>query len=236
MGACPNGEQAGDLWARTENERFKERARRWTWYGLAAAAVAHALIFLIAPGMGPVELAWAPAASEMRVVELEPPPPVEVPSPPAPLVRPAAPEPPRLELPGDLVVVAEPSIEETIRAPEIPIPARPKEAVEELADFEHFMPYMVQPELVNRSEVARALEREYPRALQNRGIEGSVVVWFWIDEEGKVRKYEIRQSSGHAALDEAAVRVIPIMKFRPARRHGEPIRVIVALPIRFELE
>jgi protein TonB len=95
---------------------------------------------------------------------------------------------------------------------------------------------MEKPELVNRTQVRRALLREYPRALQRQGVEGAVIVWFWIDEKGKVQKYEIRGSSGHQALDAAAERVIPVMKFRPAKERGKAIPVVVTLPIRFEVE
>jgi TonB family protein len=105
-----------------------------------------------------------------------------------------------------------------------------------LARFRRVTPLMERPELVNRSQVKRALLREYPRALQRQGIEGAVIVWFWIDEKGKVQKYEIQGSSGHHALDAAAERVIPVMKFRPAKEKGEAVPVVVTLPIRFEVE
>src|SRR5690625_7572247 len=79
---------------------------------------------------------------------------------------------------------------------------------------------MQKPELVNRSEVKRVLRREYPRALQRRGVEGSVVVLFWIDEEGEVEKYELRVSSGNEELDAAAERVITKMEFRQGIEKG----------------
>src|SRR5690606_2621010 len=91
------------------------------------------------------------------------------------------------------------------------------------------------PELMNRREVTRALERRYPAALRGGNVEGAVVVVFWIDEKGAVQRYEIRKSSGSAALDAAGEEVIEIMEFRPAVDRGEPVKVIVALPIRFQL-
>lgn len=124
-----------------------------------------------------------------------------------------------------------------IEVPPLPPPApAPPEPESGLGRFKQVNALMEKPELLNRSQVRRALLRAYPRELQRAGVEGAVIVWFWIDEKGKVEKYEIRGSSGHQALDAAAERVIPIMKFRPARERGETVPVIVTLPIRFETD
>jgi TonB family protein len=117
-----------------------------------------------------------------------------------------------------------------------PAPAAPAAVEPGLARFKRVTALMEKPELTNRSQVRRALLREYPRALQVKRIEGSVIVWVWIDEKGKVIKYEIRGSSGHLALDAAAERVIPVMKFRPAKDRGKAVPVVATLPIKFEVE
>ncbi|HEX7089394.1 MAG TPA: TonB family protein [Longimicrobiales bacterium] len=96
-----------------------------------------------------------------------------------------------------------------------------------------FTPYTVAPELKNREEVARALSRYYPPLLRDAGIGGTVLVWFLIDEEGKVRKYQVKESSGHEALDEAALKVADIMRFSPALNRDRKVTVWVALPITF---
>lgn len=124
-----------------------------------------------------------------------------------------------------------------VAPPPLPAPAGPpSDTMEHLSGYRHVNALMQKPELVNRAQIRRALLKEYPRELQRAGVEGSVVVWFWIDEKGKVQHYEIRVSSGRPELDSAAERVIPKMKFRPAKERGKPIPVIVALPITFEVE
>lgn len=70
-----------------------------------------------------------------------------------------------------------------------------------------FTPYTVRPDLTSEREVQRALEREYPTILRNAGIGGTVIVHFFIDEEGFVQRTLVAQSSGHTPLDEAALRV-----------------------------
>ena len=54
------------------------------------------------------------------------------------------------------------------------------------ADTPQFTPFTVRPEVQNRPEVQRALEREYPAGLREAGIGGTVRLHFFIDEEGRV--------------------------------------------------
>lgn len=44
--------------------------------------------------------------------------------------------------------------------------------------------------------------REYPRRARARGQEGTVMLYFRVDRQGRVLGYQIRQSSGHRALDD----------------------------------
>lgn len=124
-----------------------------------------------------------------------------------------------------------------VEVPPLPTPApAPPAPKTGLDSYRHVNALMQKPELLNRAQVRRALLRNYPRELQRAGVEGAVIIWFWIDEKGKVQKYEIRASSGNPALDAAAERVIPMMRFRPAKERGEAVPVIATLPIRFEVE
>ena len=94
--------------------------------------------------------------------------------------------------------------------------------------------YTEPPELSNTDFVRKRLEREYPSYLQDEGIGGRVVLWFLVDETGKVRKWLMKQSSGHAALDRAAMKVAALMRFRPALNYDHHVAVWVALPVYFQ--
>lgn len=216
------------------HERFKSGERRRWLVSMAVAALVHMLLFAFGPNwVVPEErMAYAPPAA-MEAMVLAPA--VEIPSPPATIVAPAAPEAARLALPEDIVVEPVAEIVGSIPIPEIPEPPVTAVRERELARYQYFAPYMVRPELLNRNEVRRVLEQRYPNVLRGGHAEGAVLVVFWIDEFGEVQKYEIRQSSGSKALDEAVESVIPMMKFRPAMERGEPVKVIVALPIRFQV-
>ena len=90
-------------------------------------------------------------------------------------------------------------------------------------------PYTVSPAMRNRAEVARALQREYPALLRDAGIGGTVTVWFFVDEDGKVIKIQVNPSSGHQALDDAAIRVAGIMEFTPALNRDKRVSVWISL-------
>ncbi|HUP88991.1 MAG TPA: TonB family protein [Longimicrobiales bacterium] len=96
-----------------------------------------------------------------------------------------------------------------------------------------FIAVSVMPALVNANDVRRALERNYPALLRDAGISGKAILWLFIDETGKVVRAEVKESSGHAAFDDAAMRVAPIMKFSPARNRDSAVKVMVAVPILF---
>jgi TonB family protein len=96
-----------------------------------------------------------------------------------------------------------------------------------------FTPYTVRPEIKNRVEVARALEENYPPELRSAGIGGTVTVWVYIDMAGAVRDTRIRDSSGHEALDEAALDVAQTIEFTAAEDDGKAVAAWIALPITF---
>ena len=107
----------------------------------------------------------------------------------------------------------------------------PQEA--SLADAPTFTPFTVRPDLVNETEVMQAIEDEYPPILRDAGIGGTVQVHFFIDTEGRVQRVLVEQTSGHEALDEAALRVARAMRFTPARNEDEVVPVWIAIPITF---
>jgi TonB family protein len=96
-----------------------------------------------------------------------------------------------------------------------------------------FTPMTVAPDLTNRDVVAQALQQHYPPMLRDAGIGGRPTAWFYIDATGTVQQVRLEKSSGHPALDEAALRVGQLMQFTPARNRDKPVAVWVELPIIF---
>jgi bla regulator protein BlaR1 len=98
-----------------------------------------------------------------------------------------------------------------------------------------FTPFTVAPSIANRTEVVEAMAREYPPLLRDAGIGGRVIVWFFINEFGNVETVRIHESSGHRALDEAALEVADVFEFSPALNRDEPVPVWVQFPITFQV-
>jgi protein TonB len=96
-------------------------------------------------------------------------------------------------------------------------------------------PFTVAPSILNRSEVVAAMNREYPPLLRDAGIGGTVRVYFFIDENGQVQDRRVDKSSGHAAIDTAAMAVAEVYDFTPALNEDTNVPVRVSFPITFQV-
>jgi TonB family protein len=97
-----------------------------------------------------------------------------------------------------------------------------------------FTPFDVRPELQNRQDFVAAIERSYPPMLKDAGIGGTVVLWVFIDETGRVGATRLVQSSGYEQLDAVAQRLMAeVARFSPARNRGEPVPVWIQMPVSF---
>ena len=91
------------------------------------------------------------------------------------------------------------------------------------------------PELLNRDEVAAALQRNYPPLLRDAGVGGRVMLRYRITRAGDVDagSVEVLEST-HDDFTVAALRVAKRMRFRPGRYNGSPVPVWVSQPITFQ--
>lgn len=94
-------------------------------------------------------------------------------------------------------------------------------------------PYTQPPRLLNPLEVGAALQAGYPPLLREAGIEGTTGVWVHVDADGVVTDTRVDESSGHAELDGAALRVAAVMQFDPALNGEEPVAAWVGVPLLF---
>ena len=75
----------------------------------------------------------------------------------------------------------------------------------------------------------------YPAGARAARIEGTVILRVAVGEDGAVAGVAVTRSSGHAPLDEAAVRAVRGWLFAPARRGGRTVAATVEVPVRFAL-
>ncbi|MBI2870193.1 MAG: energy transducer TonB [Candidatus Omnitrophica bacterium] len=93
------------------------------------------------------------------------------------------------------------------------------------------------PGVVSSSQ-ANLLENRppaYPRAARLIGAEGTVVLQIIVGENGRSVRVEIEESSGHATLDQAAVKTARSWRFEPARRFGKAVVSTLEIPVVFKL-
>ena len=208
----------------TANDRFKRSFSVWLAGSITTATVAHFLVFAFGPTMGVV--AEVNDRNEVEVVKV---PEIDMPETPEPIARPANPvitdTPIEMEIP-----FASTTFDDN---PPGKLPPPPGAATENVGNILAWTSVDVRPAYRNKEEIERALEREYPPLLRDAGIGGTTVVLFLIDETGKVLETKVQTSSGHTALDEAALKVAEVAEFSPAMNRDKPVPVWIALPITF---
>ena len=74
---------------------------------------------------------------------------------------------------------------------------------------------------------------EYPLQLWDQDMEGETLLRVRVSDTGAVDSVVVVESSGYAAFDSAAVSGAWDLRFTPARRDGERIRVWAHVPVRF---
>jgi protein TonB len=167
---------------------------------------------------------------ELEMIEL--PPEIEIPPPPEAISRPATPVMATADIDDDITIAPTTFADNPIE--DLPPPPTDDGATD-ISAAPVFTPMTVRPEMRNRAEVTAALMREYPPILRDAGIEGRVVVWFFISEEGVVGDRRVSQSSGQAQFDEAALRVADIIQFTPALNRDQRVAVWIEVPITFQV-
>ncbi len=167
-------------------------------------------------------------AEELEMIEL--PPEIEIPPPPEAISRPATPVMATADIDDDITIALTTFADNPID--DLPPPPT-NDAEADLSAAPVFTPMTVRPEIRNRSEVQAALMMEYPPILRDAGIGGTVEVWFFISEEGRVLDSRVSKSSGQVQFDEAALRVADVVLFTPALNRDQRVQVWIQLPITF---
>jgi TonB family protein len=209
------------------NQLFKQRFEHWLRASIAIAAAFHFFLFAFWPTMAASDTAWDP--EELEAITL--PPEVIIPPPPEAIQRPAMPVVSAATMDED-ITIAETTLESN---QQLNLPAPPTKAAdtENLALVPQWTPFDVKPRVLNHAAVVQSVERSYPSILRDAGIGGTVEVWFFLDVDGTILNTQLKQSSGQAGLDEAAMKVADIVKFSPARNRDRPVQVWVSQWITF---
>ena len=77
---------------------------------------------------------------------------------------------------------------------------------------------------------------KYPVAMWDSRVEGEAVVLLHVTAQGDVDSTSLDTSSGHAALDSAAVDGARRLRFTPGKRGDKYVPMWTRLPVRFALD
>lgn len=149
----------------------------------------------------------------------------------APLVRPQ-PEllPVEVHIPPVLIQIEQAPPRAITAAPApMPAPAAPPAPA---ALVQHDQPVMIDIEEV---DVLRPPAPRYPRAAQQARLQGKVLLWVQIDEQGRPQLVRVHQSSGHEQLDREGSEAVARALFKPYRRNGRAQVATFIFPVDFVL-
>jgi len=82
----------------------------------------------------------------------------------------------------------------------------------------------------------RSLSPRYPDICKTAGVEGRVVIEFYIDETGKVDQSSVAVLSSIPCLDQVCINEIKKSKWKPARQGKEKVGVYLTKTFNFSLE
>jgi protein TonB len=174
-----------------------------------------------------VEVVKGPLETRL-IEEVKKAPPPDTPPPPPPKLAP--PPPPYIPPPEINVAVASQSAPGAITAiartpppaPVAPAPAAPPR------------PAVRTPPIIDAKH--SCAEPQYPSASRRLEEEGTVVLRFLIDVDGRVVKSEVESSSGHARLDDAARQALGRCQFKPGTVDGKPEQSWASLKYTWKLQ
>jgi len=120
--------------------------------------------------------------------------------------------------------------------PQPPLPPNPGPLHDYRTDVIPVEDAEVLPQLTNPRDAQRLLERNYPPILRDAGVTGHTTVVLVIDKDGRVEpgSVTVRESS-HDAFRDAAIRAAERFRFRPARVQGQPVAVVISIPIEWQI-
>jgi len=207
--------------------------------GALAAVALHALALFALLSYEPARSALFSAAP-ILVELITPPQPrkpelrVEIPPPPKPVARPRrkTPQPVPLvaapaEAPSPIAAPpAPPAPEPVARAPVVSAAPEPEPAPS---------PVPVTPPVFGAGYLNNP-PPAYPPLSRRLGEQGRVILRVLVGPQGRADEVQIRDSSGHARLDQAAREAVRGWKFLPAKRGEQPVAAWVLVPVSFRLE
>lgn len=78
-------------------------------------------------------------------------------------------------------------------------------------------------------------EIQYPEVARNNGIQGSVVIEFVVERDGRVSNVNVKVPLFPECDKEAVRGVMAMPKWKPGKNMGKPVRCFYTVPVRFSM-
>ena len=124
--------------------------------------------------------------------------------------------------------VSTPPVQHTVEAPEINVGGTNSET-NALVIGDNVVPARVDSKFHNK-------EPNYPLEAVRRAQQGSVILLIHVSPDGLAQGVDVEQSSGFAALDDAARDAVEGWRFLPAVKDGQPVPFDMQLRVLFHLD
>ncbi|MBD3275309.1 MAG: TonB family protein [Candidatus Marinimicrobia bacterium] len=98
-----------------------------------------------------------------------------------------------------------------------------------------FIPYDEPPQIIGGMAALRD-NIQYPEIAKEAGVEGTVIVQAFINENGVVEDVVIVKGVPKTGLDEAAIAAVKKTRFKPAQQRDQAVGVWYSIPITFRLK
>lgn len=148
--------------------------------------------------------------------------------------RPPAPSRPAIPIESEDEDISE---DETIETTEIDLTELPPppEAPQDDESATIFIAYDEPPQPIG-GFLAIQKNLVYPEIARKAGVEGTVFIKVLVDAKGNVVGTDVIKSLGNNGCDEAAIKAIKSVKWKPAMQRDKPVKVWVSIPVRFVLK
>ncbi|MDY0381899.1 MAG: energy transducer TonB, partial [Candidatus Cloacimonadaceae bacterium] len=92
----------------------------------------------------------------------------------------------------------------------------------------NFVPYDDPPVVIG------SINPVYPEFAKRNGVQGTVVLEVEVLKDGSIRNIHVKRSVP-GGLDEAAIEAVRKVKFQPGKSSGQPVDVLLIIPVEFKL-
>lgn len=94
---------------------------------------------------------------------------------------------------------------------------------------------MTEDAVDQKPEPQRTVPPKFPDSARRKGVEGHVTLQVLINQNGEVERTRVREAQPSGVFEQAAVAAVQQWRFRPARYHGNPVKLWATQTIRFRL-